>query len=69
MWTVCGGLAGLSIAAHGSTPVIRPSCWVKPRGWFIQALAQTTKKAEVTPATTMGTPVSRWVRGGSRSQA
>ena len=68
MCTVCGGVAGLNIADHTLTSVTRPACRSNPRGWFIQALAVTTKKAEATPATTMGRPDSRCVRGGSRSQ-
>ncbi len=69
MCTVCGGAAGFSIAAQGSTPTTLPSRRVKPRGWFIQAFAHTTKNADAVPAITMGRPVSRWRRGGSRSHA
>jgi hypothetical protein len=69
MWTVSGPVAGLNIAAHGSTLVTLPSTRSKPRGWFIQALAATTKKAPATPEITIGTPQSRCRRGGSRSQA
>jgi hypothetical protein len=69
MWTVWGGVAGLNIASHGRTPTTSPPTRSKPRGWFIHAFAVTTKNADATPATSTGTPVSTWIRGGRRSQA
>ena len=51
MCVVCGAVAGLNIAPHGSmstTAVARQAG--NPRGWFIHALAATTKKADATPA-------------------
>ena len=69
MCIVCGGVAGLNIAAHGSTATTRPPSMSKPVGWFIQALAVTTKKALATPASTIGTPVSMCCTGGIRSHA
>ena len=69
MWVVCTGVAGLNIAAQGSgRRRCRPRSSRKPAGWFIQALAVTTNQAEATPATTIGTPVSRCTRGDRRSQ-
>jgi hypothetical protein len=69
MWTVCGGVAGLNIAAHGSTVTTRPLTVSKPVGCCIHALAVTTKNALATPAMTMGMPESMCWTGGIRSQA
>jgi hypothetical protein len=69
MWMVWCGVAGLNIAFHRSTPTTWSLSRWNPRGSFIQALAETTKKAAATPATHTGMPVSRWILGGSRSHA
>jgi hypothetical protein len=69
MWVVWGQVAGLNMAAHGSTLVTRPLTRSKPLGWFIQALAATTENAPATPAITIGTAVSMCAFGGSRSRS
>ena len=69
MWTVCGGVAALNIAAHGRTSVTRPSAISKPVGWFIHAFAVTTKNALAVPASSTGTPASSRPVGDSRSHA
>jgi hypothetical protein len=68
IWVVSGHVAALNIADHGRTLTSRPWRSVKPCGLFIHALAQTTKNAESTPATKIGTPAIRCARGESRSQ-
>ena len=45
-----------------------PFSILKPLGLFIQALTAITKNEPVMPETITGMPVSRWVRGGRRSQ-
>ena len=56
------------MTAHGSTAVTFPWERVKPPGWFIHELADTTDSVPSTPATTMGTPVQKCAHRGSRSQ-
>ncbi len=68
MCSASGNSVALNMAFHGRIAVGNPSApSVKPVGPFIQALAATTKNAEATPATAIGTPVHQCTRGGSRS--
>jgi hypothetical protein len=48
--------------------MIRPSCSVKPLGWFIHEFADTTDSAPSEPATTIGVPDHQWTYGERRSQ-
>jgi hypothetical protein len=68
MWTVSGQVAALNMAFHGDTLTSFPSRSVNPCGLFIHSFAHTTKNADKTAATKIGTPHSKWVRGLSRSQ-
>lgn len=68
MCVVSGQVAELNMAAQGDTLTNLPSCSVKPWGLFIHALAHTTKKADSTPDTTIGTPDNKCARGESPSQ-
>ena len=54
MCTVCGGVAGLNIAAHGSTADDPAVDHVEAGRLVIHALAVTTKNALATPAITIG---------------
>ncbi len=49
----------LNIAAHGSTSTTWPSTIRNPDGAFIQALTEITQKVPTTPATAIGTTISR----------
>ncbi|MCL2585871.1 MAG: hypothetical protein FWE35_25845 [Streptosporangiales bacterium] len=69
MWTYSLANIGLSNRAfHGCTSAARPSTSVNPVGWFIHALTAITKKDPATPATAMGMPHRKWIRGDSLSQ-
>jgi hypothetical protein len=60
-------MALLKMTFIGSTSVTSPvELSVTPSGAFIQAFAATTEMLPKTPATTMGTPVRKWVHGLSR---
>ena len=61
------GMASLKITSIGSTSTISPAEFsVKPDGEFIHALAATTEALPKMPASTIGTPVQKWVHGFSR---
>ena len=68
---MCGtsyGTAGLKITFSGSTSVTSPLVRVKPCGWFIHELTETTEKAPPIPVITIGTPAQKCVHGASRFQ-
>src|SRR3990172_525672 len=67
-WATSYGIAGLNIAAHGSTFTALPPATSKPRGWFIQAFVLMTKSAEAAELTTRGTVHSQCATGERRSQ-
>ena len=54
-------------ACHGCTFTARPPDKVNPVGWFIQPLTEMTNIEPATPATAIGMPARKWVRGRSRS--
>jgi len=69
MCTTCGQVDGPNIAAHGCASTTSPCASSrKPVGLFIHALAATTKNAPAMPDTIIGTALSTWARGESRSQ-
>jgi hypothetical protein len=60
---------GLSNSAcHGCTSVARPFTSVNPVGWFIHPLTEMTNSDPAIPASAMGMPHRKCVRGFSRSQ-
>ena len=62
-------MASLKITSHGSTSTMSPESFrVKPDGLFIQALAASTDTLPPMPASTIGTPVQKWVQGFIRRQ-
>ena len=55
-------------AFQGWTSTTRPATSRKPLGWFIHALTEMTIQDPRNPVTAMGIPLSRCMRGESRSQ-
>ena len=59
---------GASSASHGLGSTTFPSTTLKPTGSFIHALTPITQNEPVNPVMTIGMPVRKCVRFGSRSQ-
>ena len=69
MCAAINGIASLKMTSIGSTSTTLPAeSSVTPWGEFIQAFAATTEMVPNTPATTIGTPVQKWVHGFNRCQ-
>ena len=66
-WTTSYGMAGLNIAASGSTFTALPLSISNPCGWFIHPLVLITSSAESAEAMVIGMLQSQCARGERRS--